>query len=169
MSEKIKEETISDSIKAEIVSLTKKIIQDLTGLFKEETKNYGYLFITDWSGKVRLDPTEIGNVPAEKKEKYNYLSREKAERLCMEKEHLTSYESRDPKEGKYGKWGGAIIAGLFILSFSGLSEYGDEAVVSKLAIEMNLVYQGYITKIKNITGNPYLCEEFLSSSTLYPI
>ena len=50
--------------------------------------------------------------------------------------HLTSFESRDLDNGK---WGGAIVADAFIISLSGLPEQADEAVMLIVAVELDLL------------------------------
>jgi hypothetical protein len=144
-----------------IISSTKESIEKLTQMFEEEKKNYGFLTIMDKDGYLLLPPTEIGNVPLEKREKYSSYSLEKAKRLQSNiKRHFTSYESRDPENGK---WGGAIsVNNNLIFSFSGLTEHGDEAIMLRLAKKVKVSNHFFSSLIKELTGNPYICKRFLS-------
>lgn len=65
-----------------------------------------------------------------KEEKYRRLATEKAGRLLKHPEHLTSFSSKNDALEQYQ---GAIRAGDFILSFSGLPSQWDEACMIVLA------------------------------------
>jgi hypothetical protein len=92
----------------------------------------GYLTILDkTSGQVliSLQLTNDQSLSAEEAESYRGYSLEKAQRLFrhLQDGHLTSYESRDLENHRYG---GAIAVDAFIVSFSGLPEKWDTIVVS---------------------------------------
>lgn len=96
----------------------------------------------------------VGAVGPEKAEKYFNLSLEKAIRVGT-RGHQSSWQSRDPDSGK---WGGAIIAGSWILSFSGLPELADEAVMLVTAVMSRLMTVVEARAIADISQNPYFVE-----------
>ena len=77
-------------------------------------------------------------------EQYLIYSQEKAERLRKWwHQHRSSWQSRDPDQGRYG---GAISADQRIISFSGLPELVDEAVVTAAAYWLGwLSYESVLT------------------------
>ncbi len=89
----------------------------------------GYLSIFDPADGRLLFSIEIGKCPKEKFTGYARNSLEKGQRLACHSTHLSSWQSRDPKEQK---WGGAIRA-KYIVSFSGLPEHADEALCIAIA------------------------------------
>ncbi len=95
---------------------------------------------------VRGNPTGViiihepfGDLTPEKSSAYCLFSREKAIRLSAHPEHSTSRESRDEHAERYG---GAVRAGGFIFSFSGLSEEEDEALALAVAYRCGLLPRG---------------------------
>jgi hypothetical protein len=114
-------------------------------------------------------------IPAEKLVKYEIFSQEKAHRVYahwlrkfpFEKslQIVSSYQSRNPKEEK---WGGAVLFNKEvkdyepdIVSFSGLSEFADEAL--SYIIGYCLGFQkndGLLEKIKEVSKNPMVDEMF---------
>ena len=130
----------------------------------------GYLFVTkEASVPCPMAMTvPIGSVSVEKVSRLFTLATENALRLRDEyPEHRTSFESRDPRAQvfnviddiyrSWGKWGGAIRAGGYILSFSGLlDEWWDEALVSVLAIRYSLVEENELLNAISEKRNPHL-------------
>lgn len=119
----------------------------------------GYLSVFDAKAEALRMLVMIGNVPAEKLEKYQRLSIEKASRLAKYwklYKHYSSFESRNPEEEK---WGGAIYVGDHtIFSFSGLpDELADEAV---LLHATSVLFEGSFAEtakyIVSKTRNEYL-------------
>jgi hypothetical protein len=88
----------------------------------------------------------LGLVAPDKVAKYLEFCQEKAQRLARELRHSSSWESRDPG---LRQWGGAIRCGQIILSFSGLPELGDEALMLKVAMEIQ-----HMGKAFGLTGVP---------------
>ncbi len=118
-------------------------------------KTGGYLTVRRISdGKILL-AVGIGSLDENKRAKYHEFSLEKANRLLTNSEHLSSWQSRDPANGK---WGGAIRAtkGDVIISFSGLPELLDEAVCLRLAIEFDLIDENTHNEIKGISQNQFV-------------
>lgn len=123
-------------------------------------KKGGLFTLKDRNGRFVFSTHEIGEVPAKKVTKYRNLSREKADRLTANPDHISSWQSRDPEEKKYG---GAILVGDLILSFSGLTEHGDETVMLLTAMK---ILEGRfdprrLYEIAEISNNPFvfLCGE----------
>ena len=107
------------------------ILTNLIQLFykNDPDRRGGYLTVLDRYGGT-YTVIGIGQIPKLQSERCFRLSLEKCNRLASHPNHLSSWQSRNPNEGK---WGGAISTGQYILSFSGLSEPGDEALVLMLS------------------------------------
>lgn len=93
--------------------------------------------------------------------KYQKYSGEKYRRLCryVDEGHLTSYESRDPSQDK---WGGAIVVPIggieTIFSTSGLPEAGDEAydlILNEVLFPTDYQVARRCSDIVDRTLNPY--------------
>ncbi len=98
-----------------------------------EGKNSGYFCVADArTGDPIFGPTQVGVSPPEKVSKRVRICQEKAERLAMRQDHVSSWESREPEKER---WGGAVRVGDLIFSFTGLPELGDEAVMLVAAVE----------------------------------
>ncbi|MDP3784801.1 MAG: hypothetical protein Q8R12_01870 [bacterium] len=116
-----------------IVAHVKRVLNKALELFAEEEgwegRTGGYFCLADKTDGLPLLIVQVGEIPEVKAGKYLSFCQEKARRLAKNLSHASSWESRDPNQEK---WGGAIRAekmnGL-ILSFSGLPELGDEAVM----------------------------------------
>lgn len=94
------------------------------GLAPDLQRFGGYLTILDAKdGKVLL-VLACGEIPNDKMEKYLNLSMEKALRVFADKEHKTSWDTRDEANAKYP---GAIKGVEAIYSFSGHQPDVDEA------------------------------------------
>ncbi len=91
----------------------------------EYERHGGYLTILDAETGQILVILACGTMNPEKREKYLHFSQEKALRLFENKDHNTSYESRDEENLKFA---GAIRGEEFIYSFSGPQEDVDEAI-----------------------------------------
>jgi hypothetical protein len=143
-----------------VIGVAQSIVRHMSQILRkvgEEPRRFGYLTIQRRrDGRVLL-VAQIGECPDNKAEKYMTLSLEKGGRLywcrsCGFKNHLSSWQSRNEKRMKYG---GAICAGPFILSFSGLPELADEAVMLRLAVELNLISLRTAYRIAKISDNNY--------------
>lgn len=100
-----------------------------------ETRSGGYLTLFNATNKQMVFSIPLGEIPKEKEEKYRTLSLEKAIRLSgkLDDGDASSWQSRDPEKQQ---WGGAVSIGEgFILSFSGLPELADEALVLLIAMD----------------------------------
>ena len=91
-----------------------------------ESRTGGYFCLADGLNGIPYIILRVGDVPEEKAEKYFSLCQEKARRLTKHLDHMSSWQSRVPDQEK---WGGAVRMHDSILSFSGLPELGDEAIM----------------------------------------
>ena len=109
-------------------------------------------------GKPPVVVTILGEVNGhmEKLNSWDTNSREKANRLLQNKKHISSWQSRDFDNNKYG---GAIkTPSGEIISMSGLPEYGDEACCLVLAIEIGWMQEEFAEEIVEISGNNLFLE-----------
>ncbi len=115
----------------------------------------------------------VGDIPEDKREKYRMIASEKAHRvyahwlrgkwLNREDHVVSSYQTRDPDNLM---WGGAILFENVpnplaprpsIISFSGLSEWADEALSFVIGHSFGLdVDKSLVSKVKDISKNPLL-------------
>jgi hypothetical protein len=111
-------------------------------------KRGGALCVAAWTGLI-VSTSLHGEIPEEKVPKYRDLACEKAQRLAMYPGHLSSWESRDGSS----KWGGAIRANDYILSFSGLPELWDEAFMLLLANHSSEIDRVASDRIAEVSWN----------------
>lgn len=120
----------------------------------EPPRTGGYLTVLsveDRPHSVPLLVVQIGELTTEKIIKYHAFSREKAARLALNyTEHRSSWQNRDPDRDQ---WGGAINTGRHILSFSGLPELADEALMLAVALELGLLSNQQAKQIADISDN----------------
>ena len=129
-------------------------------------KTGGYLTLRNAHDAQVAFCHSFGRIPQEKHHKYLMLSLEKGARLWQfhaSRGDLLSWQSRDPSsfvgrfqvvgEDPWGLWGGAIHAGEYILSFSGLPEEGDEALVLALAVLAAFIPLGQAQDMAKISNN----------------
>lgn len=108
-------------------------------LIGEEKRAGGCLRINSLNGDLNFFG-KIGSIAdPEKHEKYLVFASEKAARLASHLDHHTSFRSKNEALSQYQ---GAIRAGNFIFSFSGLPAAWDEACMAVLARLLDqLTYQ----------------------------
>lgn len=120
----------------------------------DNSRKGGYFTLADRkTGNIHFIDL-FGEVSDEKTEKYRSFSLEKAQRVgrCLDAGIKSSWQSRDPENNK---WGGAIATYDFILSFSGLPELWDEALMLFVAYWMNWINYDDVITITKISSNPY--------------
>lgn len=122
----------------------------------DKIRQSGYFTLRDiTSGRV-IFILMLGQVPNEKQEKYLQFSLEKGDRLYKDYKknfkNFSSWQTRDPDKDK---WGGAIRAGKYVLSFSGLSELLDEALVLEIALTMNWENPYRLYEISQVSKNNF--------------
>lgn len=112
----------------------------------------------------------LGKVPENDPEEYYEVALRKCLILREKKDSHSSYVLRDKSKGIYG--GGISFKWLFpayhfatkaYIAFSGLPEYGDEALVLVLAIDMHWISEDQARKISEASDNPYF-EPLLKAS-----
>lgn len=135
-----------------ILWIVEKLVEEATKLHGTE-KRGGYLTVLI-RGEPQISLCSAVGVFSDDPEKYLVYSQEKAERLRgFWHQHLSSWESRDPD---HGRWGGAIRAGDLIISFSGLPELVDEAVVTAAAYWLGEITEyAQVLRIADISQNPF--------------
>lgn len=110
--------------------LTKTI--DVVGAIAPEHRRGGFAcFRTDESGS-NIYTTAHGSIPPTLEHIYKQNAYEKIIRLSYHEGDISSFQSRNPAEGR---WGGAIRLKGIVLSFSGLTELLDEAYLLSIAIQ----------------------------------
>ena len=113
----------------------------------------GYLCIrNNDTGRIRL-VSLVGNDSINKPNKRFEFSLEKGLRLLEKNKslgHLSSWQSRDEATEKYP---GAIIAGDYVLSFSGLPPLGDEALMLRIGVQLGLLDRDAAKAIAKISDN----------------
>ncbi len=142
-----------------------KAVQDVFEIAHEERMlddgDTGGVVLVGWHVEAHdASPTLIGEFHGSPPEVFSSVAMEKYSRLYQWGPdrnkvggHISAWQSRDVS-GDYKKYGGAIVAGGFILSFSGLSEYLDEAIVTVAAHLCGLIDQGQMFEIAVISNNP---------------
>ncbi len=92
----------------------------------------------------------VGHVP-DRSESWKTVI-EKVNRLHQYVSHITSWRSRDEEQARFG--GAVRTPSRIILSFSGLPEYADEALVCHLALHLKLVDPMWALKVQVVSNNP---------------
>ncbi len=133
-----------------------EIIQAENGKEKPR-RDSGYFTLYD-AASIKGIPIIIFAVdvcPPEKREQYFAYSQEKAVRLAQNSEHISSWQSRNPEKNCYG---GAIRVGPaknLIMSFSGLPELADEAVMLATALRLLWMSHDEAIQIAKASNNQY--------------
>jgi hypothetical protein len=103
----------------------------------------GFLCIfNNRDGELWAGPEAIGFPAKEEIKQYKLFSKEKGERLFKNLRSTLTYSSFQSRDESKNKFGGAILANNLIVSFSGVTELGDEAICLVLAL-----YFGWMTEL----------------------
>ena len=125
-------------------------------LSDDPTRLGGYFCLARKDGTV-LFITMGGKANPERKVRHLGLCQEKASRLAVNHAslgHVSSFQSRNPSEDKMG---GAILTNDYILSFSGLPELLDEALVLNIAQNLpNFISKEIYERIILESKNPFV-------------
>lgn len=150
------------------------VLEEAIKLLREsgEDRAGGYLSIAIARDSPLVLRMPFGTMLFCKAVKYSELSVEKLIRLLgSDASILTSYDTRDPvaeiilstgESRPWGRWGGAIrvpSGGMILedaISFSGLPELWDEALMFALAIKLEWLPQGAVLKQISADRNPHL-------------
>lgn len=113
----------------------------------------------DSNGPTLIFTTVHGEPTEGKFERYWHFSAEKACRLAEYHlaGHVSSFQSRDDDREMYP---GAIRAGEYYLSFSGLPSLADEAVCLLAAVDVGLLSREQALAIGKISDNKFLFTEW---------
>ncbi len=113
----------------------------------------GYFCHATEAGMARVIHS-IGRVSEGKVERYIRLCQEKAQRLAKHVGvgHSLSWQSRNLKAEEYG--GSVLLADNSILSFSGLTELGDEACCLVAGVAFGALAYANALAMARISGNP---------------
>jgi hypothetical protein len=158
---------MSTSRNSSILWIVEKLVEESTRLpgNPKPKRRGGYLTVI-----VRGEPeislcAVVGSFINDAKE-YLVFSQEKAKRLrTLSRRHVLSSQSRNPDKNR---WGGAISAGLRIISFSGLPELVDEAVVTAAAYWLGEITEyEQALRIAEISQNPFT-EELIARMANWP-
>lgn len=127
-------------------------IMALISLHRKNDKRGGYLTISDNETGTPILHLAIGKIDPGEAMKYHIYSLEKAKRLHDHKGHASSWQTRDPEKGQYG---GAIRTQKYILSFSGLPELADEALMLYLASFYGFSEPDELYFVSRCSKNPF--------------
>jgi hypothetical protein len=117
-------------------------------------KDSGFLTVFDKVSASVMLCCQIQHCPKGKADQYFTFSMEKARRLQANPDHYTSFQSRDEKSDKYA---GAILCRVnTILSFSGLPELADEALMIFVAFKAGWIDEKEVLRLSGISQNPYV-------------
>ncbi len=111
--------------------------------------------IDDFSSRTIL----VGMPPQDKWRQYHQFSQEKAQRVMWNRQ-FSSWQSRDPENGK---WGGAVSIVPWVLSMSGLKELDDEAYSLVVGVKSDLVAMTTAGATACISGNEDRVQRFLDA------
>lgn len=148
-----------------IVDKTRDLLEHLLPIINEgkveSAKRYGGFLI---AGKFDKGETvthlmlKFGDVPESELPNYQKWAMGKVQSLQENPDHVSSRQSRNPD---LDRWGGAIRAGEYFLSFSGFEEDEDEALVLLLAIELSLLGGSRALEIVHYSKSIYICNRVL--------
>jgi len=121
-------------------------------LAAEHDRTGGYYCLADKVTGAPLLIAAFGTIPTDEAAKYLRLSQEKPWRLAQNPDHILSWQSRDPK---VGKWGGAVRWQDALSSFSGFPEGLDEAINLILGIRTDQLVGGASDAMALISNNQF--------------
>lgn len=110
----------------------------------------GYFCLGNQSGEILLLSPVLEVVP-EKVEKYRGFAEEKIVRLSRWTQHVSSWQSKNDVEFKFG---GAIRGNKYLYSFSGFPEWVDESVTIITAKACDGLSDERVAEILRASGNP---------------
>ena len=142
---------LSSQTISRVVGAVEEVMREAVGLFGDDPewkgRSGGYFCLADGlTGTPRLIAL-IGSIPSGKYIRYFHLVREKIERLNRDREHITSWESRNPSTEQFG---GAIRREQHIFSFSGFPEWGDEMIMLGTIFMMANPIEGEMESLRAI-------------------
>lgn len=139
---------------ADVLKIAREALRDVCGAADTDGRAGGYfgLFPKDRFRRngfpAILEP--IGRIKPGKRALAKRRAQEKPRRLSRHPDHVSSHQSRDEKRDR---WGGAIAAQEYYLSFSGLPELCDETLSLIVARKLGLLTDKQARRIAGISGN----------------
>lgn len=132
--------------------LAAQILAEITKLPVNEKpkKDSAFVRVYDSASGHRREKFTLGRIAPEKFQRYKDLSLEKAMRVLSHPEYPSSFFGMDEKKDM---WPGAVRAARHIVSVSGLTWRGDEALALQLAIEMHWLDAASAFNIARISDN----------------
>lgn len=122
--------------------------------FQSTERSGGHLVIMNANDGHTALSVALGELTVDQTERYRTNAHEKAGRLraqMLTYGHIFSRQSRNPDANQYG---GAVLAGDWILSFSGFPEEVDEALMVALGTRLRLFEDGFDLNDPLFQANP---------------
>ncbi len=141
------DEKTKENFLKEVNEVLLLILQNFGSDFPKE--GGGFFRLWTRSGKSLIE-SPVGDIPPEEEEIRDIISKSRAEKKVQQIEKRNELTKKDPEENV-----GAIVAGLFVLSFSGLPSHADEALCLGVAVKMGWLEQKDATKLASINQNQY--------------
>lgn len=142
-----------------VLPAVEAVVAKIGEITKPEGPGGAFALMELQTGKFLIGPVVVGNPTKEKKRKYLRYCREKATRLKamhQQRGDMLSAQSRDPDKEKYG---GSICDTIYIWSFSGLPEFGDETAMLLSAQRTGQMTWGTAASLAELSGNDILKRE----------
>lgn len=109
----------------------------------------------------------IGTLTAEDERKFRTFADEKTCRLGIYANHISSWQSRNREDQRYG---GAIrVCGGAILSFSGLSDHYDELLVLLVAMRLGAIDAAGRSRVIRASNNTRIGDYILKFGDMAPL
>jgi len=137
----------------------KVVVARIGELTKPEGPGGAFGLLHVETNRFFIKPTIVCSPTAGKEQKYLQYCPEKAlrlRRMYLEHGHMLSAQSRDPDAEQYG---GAVCDGIYIWSFSGLPEFGDETAMLLSAQRAGQMTWGTAEHLARLSGNDVLKNE----------
>ncbi|MBP6943046.1 MAG: hypothetical protein KBB55_03305 [Candidatus Buchananbacteria bacterium] len=117
-----------EAIQEHYFYLLPKLFEEFNQSLPDYDRRFGGFFclLGVWQPETPILIQQVGEQPEEKRINSFGFCQEKAQRLARNPDHCSSWQSRNVALRHYG---GAIRCGEYIISFSGLPELGDEAMM----------------------------------------
>ena len=139
----------------EIILQAEPIVKTACELNQEPIKQGGCLCVANPEGEIIL-VSRLGQVrDRERGDRYFRFCQEKARRLISHPGDVSSWQSREPENDKWG--GGVRLETGAIFTFSGLPELWDEACMVTLAMALAGLSEptGHLRRILETSQNPH--------------
>ncbi len=145
-----------------VLARVETVVGDAVQRIGNSAKRGGYFCLVEWGPdcSATICSVRIGAPSNGTALRYEQFAREKAWRLVANHGHMSSWQTRDEMAEKYG---GAIRAGKYILSFSGLPEIEDERAMLSVAVRLGLIPELQAAAIARTSSNIGFLEELTAA------